>query len=558
MIVTSSSHQMSLQRHLVIYFILFVLLTLVSCDSVQSDFDDESMTGQTSSTSRAERRSSRSRVVTGTFRFRRVFGAGDVASRRPAASRGAGWDIEGCYCETGSHCSCSGNRNRVRMFVRTGSKRPPMPGMGFPMPPPGMFGGDEGGDDLGPVDGEGPVSPSGLETMDQETSGRLRRPRSGCFCTNNGCTGSDCATMNGCVCSQGACWGSACDSRIPTNPSAGQQTSMMTSGNLMATGSVTPQLTNPLQLVRNALFAANPVVSVNGQPTNNQQQNGQLQSANPAAVTIGDCSCSNQGCTGSGCANMNGCFCVGSNCWGNACNINSIIQASGNLLSNANSNALRVANQATNQAVLSNLAGRLAGQLNLPNGQTGQTSGNLLDIPGLTGAGGILNSLLPGGFGGGDAGALNPFGGGGGGGGAGGGGYPQGMQVVQGVPVKRLTASRARRIRGKGVRGRPGMELAATRGRVRPAHRVRKKIVPVESADESSETLSVLPHERMDPVLDLIELDRVNPVNSSLMLPQEHMMDQGYQESLNNGQESLDVFTLTDEWLSEMTQGQST
>lgn len=444
----------------------------------------------------------------------------------------------------------------LHQFVRTGSKSPPLPGsMGIPLPPPGMFGGGGGG-----MGGE----EESTEPIEPESERLVRRPstgsnQSGCFCNSNGCSGTDCSTMNGCVCSQGACWGAACDSRIPVTQNTGSP--MVTSGNLISTSTSTLPLGNPLQLVRNALFASSPIVSVNGQPTNQQgqQQQQQMQlSAN--AVTIGDCSCNNLGCSGSGCANMNGCFCVGSNCWGNACNVNSMVQTSGNLLATSLGQ--------TNQMQLPNLAGRLTlpngqltGQLTLPtaqltlnNGQTGQTA-NLLDIPGLTGPGGILSSLLPGGFGGG-----NPFGGGGNGGAGGGGDFGgQGMQVVKGVPVKRLTASRARRIRGQATRGRPGMELAATRGRVRPSHTVRKRIRPIQESDETSRSLTILPNDSIDPVLSVIQLNELTTsekgkvTNSTLTAMDERINfnDNALVESSieQEPEESVDVFTLTDQWL---------
>lgn len=456
----------------------------------------------------------------------------------------------------------------LHQFVRTGSKQPPMPGsMGIPLPPPGMFGG--GGEGGTSSSGGGGGEEESSEPVEPESERLVRRPstsnRSGCFCNSNGCSGSDCSTMNGCVCSQGACWGAACDSRIPVTPSS-VTSPMLTSGNLISTSALplTNPLTNPIQLVRNALFASSPVVSVNGQPTNQAQQSAQQQSGN--SVTIGDCSCNNLGCTGSGCANMNGCFCVGSNCWGNACNVNSMVQTSGNLLAPL---------QQANQMQLPNLAGRLTlpngqlngqltlptGQLNLPRGQltlnNGQTA-NLLDIPGLGGAGGILNSLLPGAFGGG---GLNPFGGGGGGGGMPGGMDfgGQGMQVVQGMPVKRLTATRARRIRGQAARGRPGMEFAATRGRVRPSHTVRKRIRPIQETDESR-SFAVVPDQQMDPVLSsLLHLNQltneggqsgnssVTALDETINLNDSSLVD----SSINQEQpeESVDVFTLTDQWI---------
>lgn len=45
------------------------------------------------------------------FRFRKVVNGG---SRRGAN----GWQVEGCYCQDGSRCSCAGNRNRVKMVSK--------------------------------------------------------------------------------------------------------------------------------------------------------------------------------------------------------------------------------------------------------------------------------------------------------------------------------------------------------------------------------------------------------------------------------------------------------
>lgn len=47
-----------------------------------------------------------------TFRFRRV---PDGQQSQATNARGSGWDIEGCYCDAATRCSCVGNRNRVRM-----------------------------------------------------------------------------------------------------------------------------------------------------------------------------------------------------------------------------------------------------------------------------------------------------------------------------------------------------------------------------------------------------------------------------------------------------------
>ena len=385
-----------------------------------------------------------------------------------------------------------------------------MPGsMGIPLPSPGMFTDESAG---GEVESES-IDPS---------SGRIvRRPsssaRSGCFCNSNGCTGSECSSMNGCVCSQGACWGAACDSRIVAPPNTAS--TMLTSGNLISTTSTLPTLSNSLQLVRNALFAA--PAAINGQQQQ-QQQSGQQVSAN--TINIGDCSCNSLGCSGSGCGNMNGCFCVGSACWGNSCN-SLLQQASGNFL------------QQSNQFQLPNLSG----QITLPNGQTA----NLINIPGLTGPGGILSSLLPGAFGGGGG----NFGG-------------PGMEVTQGIPVKRLKATRAKRIRSKPVD--PEMEYAASRGRVR-----RKRIRPRVQAEETSQTFTFAPDpEGSEPLLNLIQLNQLKHQEGRL----EEELEEEEEEpanltTLNSPtidfnksalvdstidqlpEESLDVFTLTDQWL---------
>lgn len=250
----------------------------------------------------------------------------------------------GCYCETGHSCSCSGNKNRVRMFVKAGTK---------------SNRGGSGSDDF-----PEPPFPSEDSDDSERERERIRAPPSnGCFCNSNGCTGNACATLNGCVCnSTGTCWGAACSARVPTMTvapimAAPQVTQPITvapaSGQLI----VQPQpviapaitapnlLTNSLQAVRNALVAPLQTMSVNGQ---------QVQLQPGLAGNQGECTCNQNGCVGTGCANLNGCFCVGQNCWGNACQTS-------------------IASTQQQQQ-----SGRLV------NGQ----AGNFIDIPGLFGGGG--------------------------------------------------------------------------------------------------------------------------------------------------------------------------
>lgn len=356
-----------------------------------------------------------------------------------------------------------------------------MPGI----PPPGMF--SEGGEaEASETESERLIGPSG--------SGR-----NGCLCNANGCFGPDCTTMNGCVCSQSACWGAACDSRIVagTTPAS----SMLTSGNLISTATL--PITNSLQLVRNALFAANPVTS--------QQSTG--------AVRIGDCSCSNLGCSGTGCANMNGCFCVGSSCWGNSCNINSFVQAPGSVLAPLGQ---------SNPIQLSNL-------LNLSNGQTA----SLINIPGLTGPGGLFSSLLPGPFapGGGSGGGSNNYAG-------------QAIETVPGLPVKKITATRAKRVKAKRVRGQSAIKFASSNDRIRT---VRKRIPSVEEADETSRTLTISSNET-EPIVTLVKLNQLTnekgQVTNSIVARADGAINFNNNSFADQEpEESVDVFTLTDQWI---------